>query len=84
MGAYIVLFPRARILTLVFVFLLPIPAVVVLGFWYLGQFLSGVSSLGATVSGGVAVWAHIGGFVLGMLITWLLNGTQRPTREYSR
>jgi membrane associated rhomboid family serine protease len=73
MGAYIVLFPRARILTLVFVFLLPIPAVFVLGFWFLAQFLSGVSSLGAAVSGGVAVWAHVGGFILGMLITLVLK-----------
>ena len=73
MGAYIVLFPRARILTLVFVFLLPIPAVLVLGFWFLGQFLSGVSSLGASVNGGVAVWAHVGGFLLGMLITWVMK-----------
>jgi membrane associated rhomboid family serine protease len=73
MGAYIVLFPRARILTLIFVFLLPIPAVVVLGVWFLAQFLSGVSSLGASVTGGVAVWAHVGGFLLGMLITLALK-----------
>jgi len=69
MGAYILLYPRARVLTLVFIFLLPIPAVFVLGEWFLMQFLSGVGSLGVNVSGGVAVWAHVGGFLLGMLIT---------------
>jgi len=73
MGAYILLYPRARILTLVFIFLLPIPAVFVLGEWFLGQFLAGVSSLGVRVNGGVAVWAHIGGFLVGMLITLVVK-----------
>lgn len=71
MGAYLVLFPRARILTLVFIFLLPIPAVFILGYWFLLQFVSGITSLSATASGGVAWWAHIGGFLLGMLLTAL-------------
>jgi membrane associated rhomboid family serine protease len=68
MGAYIVLEPRNRILTLIFIFVVPVPAVVVLGGWFLFQFLIGVGSLGATASGGVAVWAHIGGFLIGALI----------------
>lgn len=69
MGAYILLYPRARILTLVFIFPLPIPAVVFLGLWYVMQFLAGLSTIGVKVTGGVAVWAHVGGFLLGMLIT---------------
>jgi membrane associated rhomboid family serine protease len=69
MGAYGLLYPRSRILTLVFIFLVPIPAVIILGYWFILQFLSGVSSLGAVASGGVAWWAHVGGFLLGMLIT---------------
>jgi membrane associated rhomboid family serine protease len=69
MGAYGLLYPRSRILTLVFIFLVPIPAVIILGYWFILQFLSGVSSLGAAASGGVAWWAHVGGFLLGMLIT---------------
>ena len=73
MGAYILLYPRARILTLVFVFLLPIPAVFVLGEWFLGQFLAGMNVLGGGTSGGVAVMAHIGGFLLGMLITAIIR-----------
>ena len=69
MGAYLVLYPRARVLTLVFIFLLEIPAVFILVYWFLIQFLQGISSLGAIASGGVAWWAHIGGFLLGMLVT---------------
>ncbi len=79
MGAYGILYPRARILTLVFIFLVPIPAVIILGYWFILQFLSGVSSLGAAASGGVAWWAHVGGFLLGMLITLMARGRQ-PTR----
>jgi membrane associated rhomboid family serine protease len=71
MGAYILLYPRARILTLVVIFPLPVPAVIFLGLWYVMQFLAGISTLGVDVSGGVAVWAHIGGFLLGMLLTAL-------------
>jgi membrane associated rhomboid family serine protease len=71
MGAYLLLYPRARILTLVFIFLVPIPAVFILGYWFVLQFVSGISSLGAAASGGVAWWAHVGGFLLGMLLTTL-------------
>jgi membrane associated rhomboid family serine protease len=73
MGAYIVLYPRARILTLVFIFFLPIPAVIVLGAWFALQFLSGVGSLGMVATGGTAWWAHIGGFLIGMAITSLFK-----------
>ena len=69
MGAYILLYPRARILTLVFIFPIPVPAVIFLGLWFVMQFLSGLSTIGTKVTGGVAVWAHIGGFILGMLLT---------------
>jgi rhomboid family protein len=69
MGAYLILYPRSRILTLVFIFLIPIPAVVILVLWFVLQFASGVSSLGMATSGGVAWWAHVGGFLLGMGIT---------------
>jgi membrane associated rhomboid family serine protease len=70
MGAYLILYPRSRVLTLVFIFLIPIPAVVILVLWFVMQFVSGVSSLGMGVaSGGVAWWAHVGGFLLGMAIT---------------
>jgi membrane associated rhomboid family serine protease len=71
MGAYMLLYPRERILTLVFIFLVPIPAVFILGYWFLLQFLGGIHALGGGASGGVAVWAHVGGFILGMLLTAL-------------
>src|SRR5579863_3400584 len=77
MGAYIVLFPRARVLTLVFIFFVPIPAFIILGYWFLLQFLAGVTSVGTTATGGVAWWAHIGGFLMGMLITGLSLGNRR-------
>jgi membrane associated rhomboid family serine protease len=73
MGAYILLYPRARVLTLVFVFLLPMPAVIVLGEWFLGQFLLSLNTLGGGSSGGIAVMAHVGGFLLGMLITAIVR-----------
>ncbi len=74
MGAYMVLYPRSRVLTLVFIFLVPIPAVIILGWWFLLQFLGGLGSVGAQTSGGVAWWAHIGGFLLGAL---LMSGARR-------
>ena len=72
MGAYFVLFPHSRILAAVFLLLfldiVEIPALFFLGFWFLMQLFSGVGSLGATTAtGGTAFWAHIGGFVVGVL-----------------
>lgn len=69
MAAYALLYPRAQILTLVVIFLVPIPAILIVGYWFLLQFLEGITSLGMTASGGVAWWAHIGGFLIGLLIT---------------
>ena len=80
MGAYIIRFPRARILTLVplgfFITTIRIPAVFFLGFWFVQQAISGVASLGATSdidTGGIAYWAHAGGFVFGVLLGPLLG-----------
>jgi membrane associated rhomboid family serine protease len=71
MGGYFVLFPRARIITLipVFIFLhiVTIPAVVFLTLWFLLQLFNGMVATAATFGGGVAWWAHIGGFVAGVL-----------------
>lgn len=74
MGAYLVLYPGSRILTLVLVFLIPIPAVFILVYWFVLQFISGVTTLGAVSQGGVAWWAHIGGFLMGIMITTLARG----------
>jgi len=83
MGAYLILYPRSQILTLVFVFLVPIPAVIILGLWFIMQFTSAFSSLGSVASGGVAWWAHVGGFLLGMLITTMARSQQRSARWQS-
>ena len=74
MGAYLILYPRSQILTLVFIFLVPVPAVIILGIWFVLQFLSAFGSLGTVTSGGVAWWAHVGGFLMGMLITMMARG----------
>jgi membrane associated rhomboid family serine protease len=77
MGAYLVLYPGSRILTLVFIFLVPIPAVFILVYWFFLQFIAGVSSLGVIAQGGVAWWAHIGGFLLGMSLTALARSRDK-------
>lgn len=74
MGAYAVLYPRHRILTFFFIFLIPVPAILILGYWFVIQFLEGVNGIGMRAQGGgVAIWAHIGGFVIGVLITLLVR-----------
>ncbi len=82
LGAYLLLFPKARVLTLIpiFVFLqvAELPAIVVLGLWFVLQFLNGMISIGMGTAGmnGVAWWAHIGGFVTGMLLVFPLKKYQ--------
>src|SRR5271165_1533160 len=74
MGAYAVLYPRHRILTFFFIFLITVPAVLIVGYWFVIQFLEGVNGIGMRVQGGgVAIWAHIGGFVIGVLFTLLVR-----------
>jgi membrane associated rhomboid family serine protease len=70
LGAYFLLFPRARVLTLVpiffFIQIIEVPAILFLGIWFLIQFLSGSMSYGSdAAAAGVAWWAHIGGFAVG-------------------
>jgi membrane associated rhomboid family serine protease len=88
LGAYVVTYPYARVLTLVpfFYFFWPVvelPAFVLLGFWFVLQFLEGTIALAQPVSGGVAWWAHVGGFVTGMLLMKLIApeppGRRGPT-----
>jgi hypothetical protein len=66
MGAYLILYPRARILTLILFFPVEIPAFFFLGIWFFIQFLSAAGAHGQT--SGIAWWAHIGGFVFGMIL----------------
>lgn len=79
MGAYFFLYPRARVLTWFFFFVLWLPAWLVLGYWFLAQFLSGAATAitySARATGGIAFWAHVGGFVTGLLLIKLV-----PTRK---
>jgi membrane associated rhomboid family serine protease len=78
LGAYLVVFGSAQVRTLVFlgpIILLPrIPALLLIGFWFVTQLISGVGQLGvAEETGGVAFWAHIGGFVVGALLMLLIR-----------
>ena len=79
MGAYLLLFPRARVDILIFLVviirIIPIPAWIMLGLWFAMQFFGGLSADPET--GGVAYWAHAGGFIAGLLLAvplWLTRG----------
>ena len=80
-GAYLLFYPSARVVTLVpiFIFLqvVEIPAIFFLVFWFAMQLLLGVSSLGTAVTGGVAFWAHVGGFIAGMVLGPMLAQRRR-------
>jgi membrane associated rhomboid family serine protease len=84
LGAYFILYPRARVLTWFFVFVFYIPAWVMLGYWFVLQFLSGAVTLSVAHAGrdvgGVAVWAHVGGFVAGVVMIKLFpeRGRRSP------
>jgi membrane associated rhomboid family serine protease len=80
LGAYLILFPHARVASLVpilFIFtIIEIPAVIFLVFWFVTQLFSGVMALNGSSGGGVAWWAHIGGFLFGLLAVYLF--ARRP------
>ncbi len=86
MGAYFFLFPYSRVVTLIFIFffidVIEIPAFFFLAFWFILQFLNGTISFSAqnAASGGVAWWAHIGGFIAGILLLFLF-GVHRTSRR---
>ncbi|NWG07263.1 MAG: rhomboid family intramembrane serine protease [Chloroflexi bacterium] len=76
LGAYLVLYPGSRIVTAIplgpFIRLTLVPAIIVLGLWFVFQLFDGVAALGGADVGGVAVWAHVGGFMAGMVMAKLL------------
>ncbi len=84
MGAYFVLYPYSRVLTLIWLFvfvdIIEIPAVFFLGFWFLMQLFSGVGSVAQTAGshGGIAFWAHVAGFLFGVAAVFLFR---RPERQ---
>jgi membrane associated rhomboid family serine protease len=84
MGAYLVLYPRSRVLTL-FPFPLmvfEVPAVFLLGLWFIGQFLSGLGTSPDADAGGIAFWAHVMGFVAGVVLVFLFRRPERQKVEW--
>ena len=89
MGAYFVMYPRSRIVTLIpifiFIQLVEVPAVVFLGLWFLLQFVSGVGtalSPQAGITGGIAFWAHVAGFVAGVVGVYAFRRPERQRVEW--
>ena len=90
LAGYLILYPSASIRTLVFlgwfVTITRVPAILMIGIWFVTQFISGLGSIGPaaqTGGDGVAYWAHIGGFLVGLPLVLLLRGPQRePTYSY--
>ncbi len=88
LGAYFLLYPHARVITFIPVFILPwliqVPAILYLGVWFLSQLSSGLLSLGAAGQfGGIAWWAHIGGFVFGLILVHLFTRRRRTKEWYA-
>ncbi len=88
MGAYFLYFPRARVHTFIPIFILPwfiqVPAVIYLGLWFVTQLFSGALALtpqAAAAGGGVAFWAHVGGFAFGLLVAGIFSG-KKKARTY--
>jgi membrane associated rhomboid family serine protease len=84
LGAYLILFPRARIHTLIFfgffIQVIKVPAIIVIGFWIIIQFINGILSKGLYAGGGVAWFAHIGGFFAGVLLIKLFIKKRRSSQ----
>lgn len=77
LGSYAVLFPRARVLTAVGYIIVPLPAILFLGFWFVMQWLSVYFDL----SGGVAYWAHIGGFAAGVFLALVIGRSRKKAQD---
>ena len=76
LGGYILLFPRGQVSVLQGQRVIPVPALIVIGFWFVLQFLSGIGSIGSAAQGGVAYMAHIGGFLAGLVLSFLFRGSR--------
>jgi membrane associated rhomboid family serine protease len=85
LGAYLVLFPTTRIHTLIPIFffatLAQIPALILIGWWFIQQFFYGVAALSSVASSGIAFWAHIGGFIAGVVLILPFIGRSRRRRS---
>lgn len=85
LGAYVRLFPRATVRSLALLFIIftviELPALIFIGIWFLLQLFSGYSALFSAWGGGVAVWAHIGGFLVGYILVGRLAKRRRPSSD---
>src|SRR4051795_12871510 len=89
LGGYILLFPRARVVTVIFIIffftIIELPALVVLGIWFVEQAFVGIRDLDGSQGGGVAYFAHVGGFVFGLLAIRAFSNRKRVDRQqYAR
>ena len=88
MGAHLVLYPHSRVLMLLPfpIFLFELPAVAFLGVWFLMQFLNGIGQLPIfqqdQISGGIAFWAHVAGFIAGLILVMIMRRPERTTVEW--
>jgi membrane associated rhomboid family serine protease len=82
LGAYLLMFPRGSVRVLMGRAIIPMPALIVIGFWALLQLVNGFGAIAATEqtmdTGGVAYMAHVGGFVAGLILAPLMGGTRQP------
>ena len=79
LGAYLMMFPQGRVQVLMGRGVIPMPALIVIGLWFVLQLFSGFGSIaGAADTGGVAYMAHVGGFIAGFVLTFLLGGNKTP------
>lgn len=91
LGAYMITYPRARVLVLIFLFyfihIVELPALALIFIWFLTQVFSGLGTLGANFASGVAYWAHIGGFIVGLSLMLVLAPRRKRKgtgEEYTR
>jgi len=84
LGAYLILYPRAWIYTLVFIFIIPVPAFLVIGFWIALQFMQGLTSVAGGSAAGTAWFAHLGGVTMGLIISGIFYPVLRKRRDAYR
>ncbi len=86
LAAYLLMFPRARVRVLMWMFVIPLPAIIVIGFWALLQFASGFGAIAgqSADAGGIAYMAHVGGFIAGLVLSPMMGGLSQQTgwRDY--
>ena len=78
LGAYLMMFPQGRVQVLMGRGIIPMPALIVIGLWFVLQLFSGFGSIATADTGGVAYMAHVGGFIAGFVLTFLFRGNKAP------